>query len=108
MAFTYTTERRQELEAEPFNIDDCQITIEFTFDKNGDECFPRNENTSAYLDLAIFNTPNTTFQNFILSMKFDSVDFTWFTSPNTPKVFLNKFISWFLNYLKFFLCFSRI
>lgn len=58
-----------------------------TFDNDENNWYPRNiSNEILVADFGVLNIPNDKFQFKSLSMNFDSVDFKWFTSPNSAQV----------------------
>jgi len=88
VGFSWTREHRSILESAQFPIDlnDCQLLLEFAFDTEGKECFPRKKTgANSFGDFAMLTIPNDTFQIEEISMEFDTVDFNWFASPHTEK-----------------------
>ncbi len=88
VGFTWTPAYREILQDEsPFELINCEVELEFTFDVNGAECFPRKiSQTSQLADFGICSIPNVRFQTEEIQMSFDTVDFNWFASPHTDKV----------------------
>jgi len=89
VGISWTREVRSLLESgeSPFNLSNCNIELEFTFDTEGLDCFTRKFSANSRVaDFAILNVPNDTFQTEEIIMEFDTVDFNWFASPHTEKV----------------------
>lgn len=73
------------IESQPiFDLNICKIDLLFTFDYEGQDCFPRRKSSvTSYADFAIFANPNNNFQSEIISMQFDSIDFNWYASSQS-------------------------
>jgi len=70
----------------PFNMDRCRFELEFEFDNNSDQLYPRPYLDMYFADFAILNKTNTTFQKTILPMKFDFINFNWFVGTQNKMV----------------------
>lgn len=71
-------------------MDDFKIPLEFSFDINAVNTFPRKEDgTLAFADFAMLSMPNNTFQSKVLSMKFDNVNFQLLAGANSKTVILS-------------------
>jgi hypothetical protein len=71
-----------------FDLDLCSIDIEFTFEKDCKNAFPRKPEDieTFYVDFAIYNLPNPKFQTKYLSMKFDTVDYNCLSKAQSTQV----------------------
>lgn len=87
VGLTWTAAQRSELEKlDNFNHDDCKLPVEFIFDKDAKDTFPRKMGSSSYADFAIYNMPNNEFQTKTLSMSFETVNFNWYAQPHSKNV----------------------
>lgn len=74
-------------EESPFDLANCEIKLEFTFDALGKECFPRHKSqTEKFAEFGMLTMPNRRFQTEEVNMEFETVDFNWFANPHTEKV----------------------
>ena len=88
VAIAWNIHQRSVLE-ESFVLNAYKVDLEFTFDINAEDSFPRKQGALAYADFAILNVPNNTFQAKTLSMKFDNVNFQSFAGTHSQMVSLN-------------------
>lgn len=81
---TWTPIQRDVLELEnPFRVDDCKITLTFTFEYDLNDVYPRQTTQNNWVEIGIFSNPNRRFQTEEISMTFDSVDFNRFEPPTS-------------------------
>lgn len=94
VGLTWTPAHRALLEQSqyPFELTMCELQIQIAFNTDQtNQRFPRMRNSSSYVaDFGVLNKPNHKFQQEIISMEFDNVDFSWFAPPHTEKVGYNN------------------
>lgn len=85
MGIAWSLEKRAELE-NLFDLDECTLSLSFTFSSEMNACFPRKFKDSFVADFAIYSLPHGSFQSEEISMVFESINYQWFAGGQSKKV----------------------